>query len=145
MNMSCMCVLHLSVCMCACICIPVVFVGEVVYNGGADAGHAPLAVVPSSCDDRELRLTQTLLTFYTERGQRRTKHTQTHTHTEKSVNRSVVTREQHCFANLPSTQSSETELTPLPAAICSCKPQSWTFDTFTHSEHRIIIIIFHVY
>lgn len=66
-----------------CVCIPVVFVSEVVYNGGADAGHAPLAVVPSSCDDRELRSTQTLLTFYTERGQRRTKHTET----ENTVNR----------------------------------------------------------
>lgn len=56
-----------------CICVnvlPVVFGVEVVYNSGADAGHAPLAVVPSSCDDRELRSTQTLLTIYTERGQR---------------------------------------------------------------------------
>lgn len=67
-------------CMSVYMCIPVVFVGEVVYNGGADAGHAPLAVVPPSCDDRELRSTQTLLTIYTERGQRRTKHT----HTENS-------------------------------------------------------------
>lgn len=61
------------------VCIPVVLVAEVVYNGGADAGHAPLAVVPSSCDDRELRLTQTLLTFYTERGERRTKDTNRNT------------------------------------------------------------------
>lgn len=60
-------------CVCVCVCLPVVSVFEVVYNGGADAGHAPLAVVPSSCDDRELRSAQTLLTFYTERGQRRTK------------------------------------------------------------------------
>ena len=80
-----MCVLHLLVCVCVCVCIPVVFVGEVVYNGGADAGHAPLAVVPSSCDDRELRSTQTLLTVYTEGGQRRTN---AHTHTQSMVNRS---------------------------------------------------------
>lgn len=52
-------------------CIPVVFVSEVVYNSGTDACHAPLAAVPSSCDDRELRSAQTLLTLYTERGQRR--------------------------------------------------------------------------
>lgn len=74
MNMSCMCVSPV----CMCVCIPVVSVGEVVYNGGADAGHAPLAVVPSSCDDRELRSTQTLLTIY----KRSTKHT------ENTVNRS---------------------------------------------------------
>lgn len=61
MNMSSKCVLH------ACVCIPVVLVGEVVYNGRADAGHAPLAVVPSSCDDRELRSTETLLTIYKRR------------------------------------------------------------------------------
>lgn len=75
MNMLCTCVLHsmVSVCM----CVPVVIVGEVVYNGGADAGHAPLAVVPSSCDDRELRSTETLLAVYTKRGQRGTKRTQT--------------------------------------------------------------------
>lgn len=41
--------------------IPVVFVGEVVDNGRTDAGHAPLAVVPSSCDDRELSSAQALL------------------------------------------------------------------------------------
>lgn len=52
--------------------IPIVFVGEVVYNGGADAGYAALAVVPSSCDDRELRSTQTLLTVYRGTGRRRT-------------------------------------------------------------------------
>lgn len=70
---------------CVSVCIPVVFVGEVVYNGGADAGHAPLAVVPSSCDDRELRSTETLLTIYTERGQR------IHTHTQKQLTGAVCT------------------------------------------------------
>lgn len=52
-----------SLCVCLWVCVPVVLVVEVVDNGGADAGHAPLAVVPSSCDDRQMRLTQTLLTF----------------------------------------------------------------------------------
>lgn len=67
------------VCLCACVhlFIPVVSVGEVVYNGGADAGHAPLAVVPSSCDDRELRSTQTLLTIYTEKRPKKNKNTHT--------------------------------------------------------------------
>lgn len=68
------CIAFVSVC--ACVCVPVVFVGEVVYNGRADAGHAPLAVVPSSCDDRELRSTQALLTSYKEGGQRTKTHTQ---------------------------------------------------------------------
>lgn len=72
MNMP--CISFVSVCVCA--CIPVVFVGEVAYNGRADAGHAPLAVVPSSCDDRELRSTQALLTSYAG-GQRTKTHTQT--------------------------------------------------------------------
>lgn len=54
----------MHVCVRVCMCVPVVLVGEVVYNGRADAGHAPLAVVPSSCDDRELRSTQTPLIFY---------------------------------------------------------------------------------
>ncbi len=76
MNMLHVCFALVSVCL----HIPVLMVGEVVYNGRADAGHAPLAVVPSSCDYRELRSTKTLLTVYTERGQ--TKHT--HTHTEDS-------------------------------------------------------------
>ena len=154
------CVLHLSVCMCAHMCIPVVFVGEVVYNGGADAGHAPLAVVPSSCDDRELRSTQTLLIFYTERGQRRTKHTHTHTHrnqlTGVSQHRSntvlqtypVLTK----FRNRtdPITCCNYIEISHLSHCVSldtirSCKPQSWTFDTFTHSKHSIIILILHVY
>ena len=47
-----------------CWCVPVVLVGEVVNDCGADAGHSPLAVVPSSCDDGELGLTQTLLVLY---------------------------------------------------------------------------------
>lgn len=59
-------------------CIPVVFAGEVVYDGGADSRYAPLAVVPSSCDDRELRSTQTVLTICRETGQRRTKDTHKH-------------------------------------------------------------------
>lgn len=46
------------------VCLPVVCVGEVVYDCGADAGYAPLAVVPSSCDDRQLRSTQPLLIRY---------------------------------------------------------------------------------
>lgn len=54
------------------VCLPVVCVGEVVYDCGADAGYAPLAVVPSSCDDRELRSTQPLLISYVRAGQRRT-------------------------------------------------------------------------
>lgn len=69
-----------SFCMILCVCrvsvsVPVVLVGEVVYDSGPDAGHSPLAVVPSSCDDRELRLTQTLLALCSQRGQRETKHT----------------------------------------------------------------------
>ena len=88
MNMLCLyvflCVL-VFVCVCVCVCflcvfcvsVPVAFVGEVVYNGRADAGHAPLAVVPSSCDDRELRSTQTLLTVYSERGSKKNKPTHT--------------------------------------------------------------------
>lgn len=50
--------------------IPVVFVGEVVDNGETDAGHAPLAVVPSSCDDRKLRSAQALLAGCAQGGQR---------------------------------------------------------------------------
>lgn len=68
MTTSCTC--YELVPLCVSVRIPVVFVGEVVDNGGADAGHAPLAVVPSSCDDRELRSTQTLLTSCAEGGQR---------------------------------------------------------------------------
>lgn len=63
------------VCICTCVYVPIVFVGEVVYDGGADASHAPLTVVPSSCDDRELRSTQTLLTVYREKPQERNIHT----------------------------------------------------------------------
>ena len=44
--------------------LPVVCVGEVFYDCGVDAGYAPLAVVPSSGDDRELRPTQPLLVRY---------------------------------------------------------------------------------
>lgn len=57
------------------VCIPVVFVSEVVDDSGADAGHSPLAVVPSSCDDRELRLTQTLCTLYTKTHKNKNKNT----------------------------------------------------------------------
>ena len=75
MRKNTLCIFFVFVSICVCFLhIPVVFVGEVVYNGRTDAGHAPLAVVPSSCDDRELRSTQALLTSYTERGQR-IKHT----------------------------------------------------------------------
>lgn len=62
--------LHVRVCVC--VCRPVVCVGEVVYDCGADAGHAPLAVVASSCDDRQLRSTQALLRRYAKAGRRRT-------------------------------------------------------------------------
>lgn len=51
-------------CLHVCVCRPVVCVGEVVEDGGADAGHAPLAVVASSCDDRQLRSAQALLRRY---------------------------------------------------------------------------------
>lgn len=53
-----------------CVCLPVVCGGEVVYDCGADAGYAPLAVVPSSCDDRQLRSTQSLLISYVMGNQR---------------------------------------------------------------------------
>lgn len=76
MNMSVVRVCFFFMCECVYLCLPVVSVREVVDNGRADAGHAPLAVVPSSCDDRELRSTETLFALYTERGQSRTKHTQ---------------------------------------------------------------------
>lgn len=59
-------------CVHVCVCLPVVRVGEVVYDCRADAGDAPLAVVPSSCDDRQLRSTQPLLICYVTGGQRRT-------------------------------------------------------------------------
>lgn len=64
------CVCSVCVCVCEIAQIPVVVVGEVVDNGGTDAGHAPLAVVPSSCDDRELRSTQALLAGCAQGGQR---------------------------------------------------------------------------
>lgn len=63
-----------TVCVCLYVCaivqIPVVFVCEVVDNGETDAGHAPLAVVPSSCDDRQLRSAQALLAGCAQGGQR---------------------------------------------------------------------------
>lgn len=42
---------HKCACACVYVCLPVVCVGEVVYDCGADAGYTPLTVVPSSCDD----------------------------------------------------------------------------------------------
>lgn len=48
--------------------LPVLFVSKVDYHSRADAGHAPLAVVPLSCDNRQLRSTQTFLTIYMERS-----------------------------------------------------------------------------
>lgn len=59
-------------CACVYVCLPVVCIGEVVYDCGADAGYTPLTVVPSSCDDRQLRSTQPHLIRCVMEGQRTT-------------------------------------------------------------------------
>lgn len=64
------CVSRACACACACACLPVVCIGEVGYDCGADAGYAPLTVVPSSCDDRQLRSTQARLTGCVMEGQK---------------------------------------------------------------------------
>lgn len=76
--------------------IPVVFVGKVLDNGKTDAGHAALAVVPSSCDDRQLRSAQALLEGCAQGGQRIRREGERN----GSRCRSNQTRRQRCSADV---------------------------------------------
>lgn len=92
-----------SLCVCICVCvivqIPVVFVGEVVDNGETDAGHAPLAVVPSSCDDRQLRSAEALLAGCAQGGQRMRRGVKRNVHSVEQPKRvySAVATERSTF------------------------------------------------
>lgn len=86
-----LCVLCTCVFVCVRVCTPVVFVSEVVYNGRPDAGHAPLAVVPSSCDDWEPRSTEPLLASYTEHKGRPKSRTHTQENSERQCNNVAAT------------------------------------------------------